>query len=68
MVTFLVVSSLFSFVIGLILKNYEENKVVKSNSNSKRLSALKVVSSLCLAYPFCALFVWVDRNIEQILK
>ena len=59
---FLVVSSVLSLVSGFLLRSYERKRHGGVVPNPKRLTAIQVAYSVLLAYPFCVLYVWVDRR------
>lgn len=59
---FLIASSIASLGLGFFLRRYERRHYGKVEQNPKRLTALQVAYSVLLAYPFCALYAWVDLH------
>lgn len=56
----LALSALVSFALGFALRAYETRKYGSQTVNPKKLKANQIAYSILLAYPFCALYVWID--------
>lgn len=57
------ISSAVSLALGFWLRRGERRRYGKIEPNPKRLTALQVVYSLLLAYPFCVAYVWAEKHL-----
>lgn len=59
---FLLISSALALLLGFLLRGYERRRYGRMKHDPKRLTALQVVYSVLLAYPFCAAYLWIETT------
>ena len=61
----LLLSSLLALAAGFAMKRFELKRTGGNHVNPKRLRGFQIVYSLLLAYPFCALYVWIHAHFDE---
>ncbi|WP_413557992.1 hypothetical protein [Bdellovibrio sp. HCB209] len=58
---FVVISSVVAILIGVWVRHVDVDKKKNTTVDRRKLTPLQIVYSACFAYPFCAIYVWLEN-------